>query len=102
MIEACKSLKKMLKQFAQHLLSSEFKDYEDDDYARLFGKLDSLITGKSSLLRAIQMFVMTIQLYEVGSTDLDEVSEALREAMEGLRFYTAASTTLHRFNDRVV
>ena len=41
------------------------------------------------------MFVMTIQLYNVGSTDLDEVSEALREAVEGLQFYKAASQTMN-------
>jgi len=38
---------------------------------------------------------MTIQLYEVDSTDLDEVSEALRNAVEGLNLYLGSSTTLH-------
>ena len=41
------------------------------------------------------MFAMTIQLYEVGSTDLDEVAEALRNTVEGLSFYIGNSTTLH-------
>ena len=41
------------------------------------------------------MFVMTIQLYEVDSTDLDEVSEALRNAVEGLNLYLGSRTTLH-------
>ena len=40
------------------------------------------------------MFAMTIQLYEVDSTDLDEVSEALRNAVEGLNLYLGSSTTL--------
>lgn len=65
-------------------MTSNFTDFEENDYKVLFNKLDSLSTGKASLLRAILMYVMTLQLYEVGSTDLDEVAEALREAVEGL------------------
>ena len=57
--------------------------------------MDVLLIGKTSLLKAIEMFVMTIQLYEVGSTDLDEVAEALLNAIEGLNFYIGNSKTLH-------
>ena len=59
------------------MLTSKFHDFSDDDFCKLFSKLDLLLTGKVSILKGILMFVMTIQLYEVGSTDLDEVSEAL-------------------------
>ena len=59
------------------MLSSNFPDFEEDDYVKLFNKFEILLTGKVSILKAIIMFVMTIQLYEVGSTDLDEVSQAL-------------------------
>jgi len=75
----------------------------------VFTKLETLIMGKTSIIKGIQMFVMTIQLYEVGSTDLDEVAEALRDAVEGMNFYIGNSTTLHarkpeikEFNNKVV
>jgi hypothetical protein len=61
----------------------------------VFTKLETLVLGKTSIMRGIQSFVMTIQLYEVGSTDLDEVAEALRDAVEGINFYIGNSTTLH-------
>jgi hypothetical protein len=54
-----------------------------------------MLTGKNSLLKAIEMFVMSIQLYEVGSTDLDETAEALRNTLEGLNMYIGISKTLH-------
>ena len=95
MIKACNSFKTMMKTVAKTMLGSEYPEFSDDDYTKLFNKLDLLATGKASLLKAIMMYAMTMQLYEVGSTDLDEVSEALREAVEGLQFYKAASETLH-------
>ena len=95
MIVACKNFKILIKKMSRFILSSSYPDFEENDYKLLFNKIDNLGTGKASLLKSILMFVMTIQLYEVGSTDLDEVAEALREAVEGLQFYTSASDTMH-------
>ena len=102
MIQTCKRLKSIMKLISKSMLSSKFIEFNDDDYTKLFNKLDMLTTGKASLLKAIETFIMTIQLYEVGSTDLDEVSEALRDAVEGLQYYSAASETLHSLNEHVV
>lgn len=85
----------MMSQMSKLLVKSEYTDFEDNDYSILFKQLDMLCTGKASVLKSILMYVMTIQLYEVGSTDLDEVAEALRDAVDGLQLYSAASTTIH-------
>ena len=76
------------------MTTSEFPDYDENEIKSVFSKLDTLMTGKFSLLKAIMIFAMSIQLYDVGSTDLDEVSEALRNAVEGLNFFVAASQTI--------
>ena len=94
MIKACEILKENMKMVAQLMTTSEFPEYEENDLKSVFTKLDNLMTGKFSLLKAIMIFAMFIQLYEVGSTDLDEVSEALRNAVEGLNFFVAASKTI--------
>ena len=102
MILTCKRMKSMMKLVSKSMLGSKFTEFNDDDYTKLFNKLDMLTTGKSSLLKATMLFVMTMQLYEVGSTDLDEVSEALREAVEGLQYYSGASVTMHSLNEHVL
>ena len=92
----------MMLLISKTMLTSKFDEFTDDDYTKLYNKLDMLTTGKASILKALMVFVMTMQMYEVGSTDLDEVSEALREAVEGLQYYSAASETLHSLNERVL
>ena len=84
MIVACNKFKIVMKNISHLIMSSPLTGFEENDYVLFFTKIDSLCTGKASFLKSILMFVMTIQLYEVGSTDLDEVAEALREAVEGL------------------
>jgi len=37
----------------KEMLSSEFPDFEKDDYLTLSSKLDLLLTGKVSILKAI-------------------------------------------------
>lgn len=64
-------------------------NYEEGDHSNLYKMLDNLLSGKYSLLRAILMFIMTIQCYEVDTTDLDEVAEALGSAEQGLNYFTA-------------
>jgi hypothetical protein len=95
MIDACNTFKTLMRDISIIMLNSKYEDFEEDDYNKLFTKLDFICTGKGSFLKAILMYVMTIQLYEVGSTDLDEVAEALRDAVEGLQYYNAVSTTMH-------
>ena len=95
-------MKSIMKLISKSMLASKFIEFNDDDYTKLFNKIDMLTTGKASLLKAITVCIMTMQLYEVGSTDLDEVSEALREAVEGLQYYSAASETIQSLNEHVV
>lgn len=73
------------------MLSTDYAaaNFEDGDHSNLFKMLDTLMSGKYSLLRAIQMFIMTIQCYEVDSTDLDEVAEALDSAERGLNYFNS-------------
>ena len=94
MIKACENLKAIIHNFSSIILTSEYKDFEQNDFDQIFSAVKALLTGKTSLLKAIEMFAMTIQLYEVGSTDLDEIAEALRGALEGLNFYIGISKTL--------
>ena len=94
MIESCKRFRSIFKAMSEEMLTADFAGYGEDDLRNLITKLDGLATGKYSLLKAIMMFALTIQLYDVGSTDLDEVAEALRDAVEGLNFYIAASQTV--------
>ena len=94
MIKACEILKENMKILSKLMTTSDFPEYEDNDIKSVFTKLDNLMTGKFSILKAVMIFAMSIQLYEVGSTDLDEVSEALRHAVEGLNFFIAASATI--------
>ena len=85
----------MIRKFSSVILTSEYRNFGQRDLNIAFNKVELLLTGKTSLLKAIEMFVMTIQLYEVSSTDLDEISEALRNAFEGINIYIGISTTLH-------
>jgi hypothetical protein len=86
LIQACHRLKKLMKSLSELMLKADFKeaDFQEADHRNLFKMLDNLATGKFSLLKVVMMFTMTLQLYEVGSTDVDEVAEALRSAIEGL------------------
>ena len=74
MIKACEILKDNMKMLAKLMTASEFPDYDENEIKSVFTKLDTLLTGKFSILKAIMILAMSIQLYEVGSTDLDEVS----------------------------
>ena len=60
MINTCKRLKTMMKLVSRTMLASKFNEFTDDDYTKLFNKLDMLTTGKASLLKAIMVFVMTM------------------------------------------
>ena len=95
MIKACENFKAIIYNISSVILTSEYKDFEQNDFDQIFSAVKALLTGKTSLLKAIEMFAMTIQLYEVGSTDLDEIAEALRNALEGLNIFIGISNTLH-------
>ena len=94
MVRSCRTFRSIFKAMSGLMLTTDFSAFEEGDLRNLITKLASLATGKFSLLKAITMFALNIQLYDVGSTDLDEVAEALRDAVEGLNFYIAASATL--------
>ena len=96
MIQGCANFKDVMRKVSKIIMSADFAGFEDDDMKKFFERVDSLLTGKSSLMKAIMTFVLVIQLYEVGTTDLDEVSEALFNAQHGFSFYIAASEIMHK------
>ena len=53
MIKACEKLKQNMKMLAQLMTSSDFPEYEENDLKSVFTKLDTLMTGKFSLLKAV-------------------------------------------------
>ena len=57
--------------------------------------MNEMLAGKYSLLRSIALFVQQIQMYELSTTEIDEVHFALRRAVSGLNYYIAAGTTLN-------
>ena len=60
MIKTCAKFKDIVHSVVKALLCSEFSDYIEDDYSKMINKLDLLLTGKVSILKAIVMFILTI------------------------------------------
>ena len=62
---------------------------------QLFKHLQTLLTGEKSLIKQMTYFAYHTQLYDIPYTDLDEVTEVMRNLIEGLRNYVAAGETLN-------
>ena len=95
MISICNSLKELCEHLGRKLYTLEIDGWLEEDRRGLFKALDFIMTGKFSLLRSVALFVMMIQLYDISTTDLDEVHIALSTAVSGLNSCLAAGHTLN-------
>ena len=94
MISICRSVKELCEHLGRKLYTLELTGWSEDDRRGLFKGLDFIMTGKFSLLRCVALFVMMTQLYDISTTDLDEVHLALSTAVGGLNWCLAAGQTL--------
>ena len=94
MISICKNVKELCEHLGRKLYTLELTGWREDDRRGLFKGLDFIMTGKFSLLRCVALFVMMTQLYDISTTDLDEVHLALSTAVGGLNWCLAAGQTL--------
>ena len=95
MVSVCRSFKNICKALSDRLYAFNPEGWSEEDSSKLFKQLNELLAGKYSLLHSVALFVQQIQLYELSTTEIDEVHFALRRAVTGLNHVLAAATTLN-------
>ena len=79
---------------SKQMIGNQLSELESGHKTGLFSSLKLIINGKNSVLKAIMMFTMQNNLYNMKVTHLDEVSIALERAIDGLNYFVAATQTI--------
>ena len=101
MVAVCRSFKIICIALADQIYAFNPEGWEEADFTKLFKTLNDIVAGKYSLLNSIALFVQQIQLYELSTTEIDEVHFALSKAVAGLSHYLAAGSTLNSQHEAI-
>lgn len=98
LISMAGGVRKMLYAMADTLINADFKNWTEDQATLLFSKLEEILLGSTSMLRSLQLFILSINCFQVTSTYLDEVSIVLFKALEGIKMFKSALDTAVSLN----